>query len=220
MLEMTPQERLALLVLCLLLTGGGAARHLLAKDPSTLEVESGQLVSGASGSGSAGSLTEQVSAEVEEVRQRSRPLEEGEKIDPNRASAVELDRLPGIGPALADRIVAHREEHGRFNSLPDLGEVSGIGDAMLGRIGGRITLPTTGAGRSGARSSSSARIDINRADEAELEALPGVGPAIASRIVAYRREHGRFRSWEELEEVSGIGPALRGKIEDSARLGR
>lgn len=220
MLEMTPQERLALLVLCLLLTGGGAARHLLARETSAVGVESGRLAADTSSFGSAASLTTRVAAEVEEGRQRSRPLDEGEKIDPNRASAVELDRLPGIGPALADRIVAHRQANGRFGSLQDLREVSGIGDALLGRISAHVTLPATAGSRSGARSTASARVDINRADEADLQTLPGIGPSIASRIVAHRNEHGRFRSWEDLEEVSGIGPALRARLERSARLGQ
>ena len=50
------------------------------------------------------------------------------------------------------------------------------------------------------------RIDINTADVAALERLPGVGPALAARIVADRQVHGPFRSLEELSRVPGIGP--------------
>jgi len=49
------------------------------------------------------------------------------------------------------------------------------------------------------------RIDLNRADRAELETLPRVGPAMAERIVAWREQHGGFRAVEDLLEVSGIG---------------
>ena len=49
-------------------------------------------------------------------------------------------------------------------------------------------------------------IDINRAGAEELTALPGIGPALAQRIVAYREEHGPFPSIEALQQVSGIGP--------------
>lgn len=48
-------------------------------------------------------------------------------------------------------------------------------------------------------------VDLNTADEAELDTLPGIGEALAGRIIAYREENGPFRSVEELLEVSGIG---------------
>jgi competence protein ComEA len=49
-------------------------------------------------------------------------------------------------------------------------------------------------------------IDVNRATAEELNALKGIGPALAGRIVAYRQAHGRFRAAEDLLRVSGIGP--------------
>jgi competence protein ComEA len=54
--------------------------------------------------------------------------------------------------------------------------------------------------------SSGAAVNLNAASEAQLERLPGVGPVIAERIAAYRREHGPFAQAEHLERVSGIGP--------------
>jgi competence protein ComEA len=51
------------------------------------------------------------------------------------------------------------------------------------------------------------RIDLNRADRAELLQLPGVGPNLAERIETYRRDNGGFRSVEDLRHVYGIGPA-------------
>lgn len=50
-------------------------------------------------------------------------------------------------------------------------------------------------------------LDLNTATAAQLDTLPGVGPATAQAIVAYRTRHGRFRSVAELLEVPGIGPA-------------
>lgn len=47
-------------------------------------------------------------------------------------------------------------------------------------------------------------LDVNRADAEALMELPGIGPAKAAAIVAYREEHGPFSSLEELEKVSGI----------------
>lgn len=55
-------------------------------------------------------------------------------VNLNTATVAELDALPGIGPVLAARIVAWREEHGRFNSIDELGEVSGIGDKLFARL--------------------------------------------------------------------------------------
>ena len=53
---------------------------------------------------------------------------------------------------------------------------------------------------------SSRQIDVNTANVAELERLPGVGPALARRIVEYRTTRGHFRTPEELSQVPGIGP--------------
>lgn len=49
-------------------------------------------------------------------------------------------------------------------------------------------------------------IDLNRATAEQLEAIPGIGPTLAQRIIEYRQTHGRFHSVEELLEVRGIGP--------------
>jgi competence protein ComEA len=57
-----------------------------------------------------------------------------EPLSINRAPAEELELLPGVGPALARRIVADREQNGRFATIQDLDRVHGIGAAMLERI--------------------------------------------------------------------------------------
>jgi len=70
------------------------------------------------------------------------------RIDPNRASAAELIRLPGIGPALAGRIVADRDQRGAFASAEDLRRVRGIGPKTLDRIRGFLSFPGSGGGDS------------------------------------------------------------------------
>ena len=67
-----------------------------------------------------------------DAERRSRPLASGERIDPNTADPAELDRLPGIGPALADRIVEERARE-PFRTVRDLQRVRGIGPAGLRR---------------------------------------------------------------------------------------
>lgn len=58
-------------------------------------------------------------------------------------------------------------------------------------------------------------IDINTATAAELETLPGIGPALAERIVAHREAYGNFQSRYNLMDVSGIGTGIYEKIKDS-----
>jgi competence protein ComEA len=50
-------------------------------------------------------------------------------------------------------------------------------------------------------------VNLNTASSAELQTLPGVGPVLAARILAWRKAHQRFSSVAELQEVAGIGPA-------------
>ncbi len=65
-------------------------------------------------------------------------------LDLNTATAEELDTLPGIGPELARRILEYREEHGPFTSVEELLNVSGIGEAKLADLEGRVQV--TGGG--------------------------------------------------------------------------
>ena len=60
-------------------------------------------------------------------------------ININTASAEELDRLPGIGPTLAQNIIDYRATHGPFKTVDALNDVKGIGDALLEKIRGSIT---------------------------------------------------------------------------------
>ena len=59
-----------------------------------------------------------------------------------------------------------------------------------------------------------AGININKADQATLSTLPGIGPAKASAIVEYREQHGKFRTVDELQNVKGIGKKTLNKFRD------
>ena len=72
-----------------------------------------------------------VPEEVPQDVERPDSLLPGEVIDLNAADAYDLDRLPGIGPAKAEAILAYRAEHGPFQSVDDLLAVSGIGEVTL-----------------------------------------------------------------------------------------
>ena len=63
-----------------------------------------------------------------------------------------------------------------------------------------------------ARAMPDMRIDVNKATEVQLNALPGIGPALAARIAADRGVHGPFETVEDLVRVHGIGPKLIERI--------
>jgi len=74
--------------------------------------------------------------------------------------------------------------------------------------GEQVLVPARGsAGVGGGAPSATAPLDLNTATPEQLDALPGVGPTTAQRIVDYRQAHGPFRSVDDLEAVPGIGPS-------------
>jgi competence protein ComEA len=64
----------------------------------------------------------------------------GGLVDINRASAVDLEELPGVGPVTAEAIIAHRDQHGPFTSVDDLIDVRGIGEAKLEQLRAQATV--------------------------------------------------------------------------------
>lgn len=77
---------------------------------------------------------------------------------------------------------------------------------------------SSSAGASGGAGTAAGPIDINTADADQLDELPGVGPAIAQRIIDHREQNGPFTSVDDLAEVSGIGPATLEKIRPQATV--
>lgn len=69
----------------------------------------------------------------------------------------------------------------------------------------------TTAGRKSAQPAP-ASINVNQASASQLEALPGIGPALAARVVSHRTKIGAFRSVNQLLDVPGIGPAKLSKL--------
>ena len=97
-----------------------------------------------------------------------------------------------------------------FLSANDLNRVAGVGPATFDRLketvevsSSSVTAPVFTGSSGGA--CGGGRVEINRASPADLETLPGVGPALAGRIVAARAIRGGFDRPEDLGDVSGIG---------------
>ena len=74
-------------------------------------------------------------------------------------------------------------------------------------VPGRGSAAAAAPGASAAGSAPSAPLDLNSATLEQLEALPGIGPVTAQKILDYRQAHGAFHSVAELQGVPGIGPA-------------
>ena len=62
------------------------------------------------------------------------------RVNLNSATAAQLEELPGVGPVLAGRIIDWRTEHGRFASVDELGEISGIGDKIFAALQPKVTV--------------------------------------------------------------------------------
>ncbi len=180
------------------------------------------------GSSGLAPLLEKSRESLDEAERRSLPLTAGERIDPNTAGEEDLDRLPGVGPAMAGRILEMRRDRGPFAGPQDLLLVRGVGPATLARMTPYLEWSAQprlgGADRPAGPARKTAvrrplRLDLNRANQEDLESLPGVGPVIAERILRLRQELGRFREVDELRSVRGIGPATIERIRSVVMIG-
>ena len=101
--------------------------------------------------------------------------------------------------------------------LTDAADKSAVNLAAIVRDGDQIhVVSSTGNGAlfELATPSGGRRIHINSASQAELEALPGIGPATARRIIEYREQVGEFNDLADLDQVSGIGPKTLESLQD------
>ena len=237
----TRQERMALGVLALILSAGVAARAVRTEG-TPAQWASPDSAAEAPGAGK--SLLARSEAVAASDAAAAVPLRADEKVDPNTAGETELRRLPRVSRALAGRIVAWRTAHGGFRTLADLDSVEGVGEGTLDRLAPHLSLPPApaamvestaptadvtrsaspvvpreaGSGGMAATGSAAGPVDLNRADAAALDGLPGIGPALASRILEWRSRNGPFRSVDDLEKVPGIGPAKLERLRGAVRV--
>ena len=139
-------EQIILLLLCGILLVGVVVSYIDSKDPDRIPdfevrknaVEVPQEKEKADVHGSAPSTEEDGKGDVS--KKKDSPA--GELIDLNTATAKEFERLSGIGPQIAGRIVAYREQHGAFKRVDDLTKVRGIGPKTLERLRPHLRMST------------------------------------------------------------------------------
>ena len=120
------------------------------------------------------------------IREKASPRRvETFRFNPNTVSAEDLTRL-GFSEKQAQSIVNYREKGGRFRRPADFGKSYVVADSVFERLKPFIDIP---------------RIDINKADSAVFETLPGIGPYFASKMVSYRTSLGGYSHPEQLLEI-------------------
>ena len=139
-------------------------------------------------------------------------LPAGSRVDDAVEAAGGLTEAADLAAVNLARLLVDGEQI----HIPEPGETPPVTAAGPGEGGGTGGGEATGGGSTSA--GDGGQIDINTATAAQLEELPGVGPAIAQRIVEHRELNGPFTSVDDLQEVSGIGPATLEKMRDRATV--
>jgi DNA uptake protein ComE-like DNA-binding protein len=127
----------------------------------------------------------QHTAKTEGVRVNLPRKVESFRFDPNRVSIEELRRL-GFSEKQALSIVNYREKGGRFRRKTDFAKSFVVSDSIYKRLEPYIDIPL---------------IDLNEADSAAFDALPGIGGWFASKMLAYRKELGGYSFKEQLLDI-------------------
>ncbi len=119
-------------------------------------------------------------------------------ININTADSVLYEKLPGIGPVLARRIIRYRMLLGGYYSPEQIREVYGVTDSLFLRIGERLEADTTNI----------KKINLNTSEEKELARHPYIGKYAAAGIAKYRTHVGKILNINELL-VNGLIPKDR-----------
>src|SRR4051812_43022597 len=128
------------------------------------------------------------------------------RVDINNAPRETIETLPGVGPKLAQEIIAGRP----YKTIDELDRVKGIGEKKLQQLRPRVFIVPMRADavREAPKTNEVVRVNINTASQADLEKLPGVGPKRAEAIIAARP----FQRPEDLLRVAGIKKAQFDKL--------
>ena len=190
-------------------TRGGAADELVTVEPGT----------GAEAGAGAGTAPPG-GASVVFVHVHGRVAAPGLYELPQGARVVDVVAAAGGFTAEADQAAVNLARvlvDGEQLRVPAVGET--VDDAVAGGGGATAGGPAAGGPvPGGAAAVGGGAVDLNLADDAALQTLPGVGPATAAAILSWRDENGRFRSVDDLLGVPGIGPKTLEKLRDRVRV--
>ncbi len=114
-----------------------------------------------------------------------------------------------VGPGHAD---LPQPTHGPLSGVPSPHPADGSNRPSL------QALQPPGAAPTGSQSATAGSLNVNTADVETLQAMPGIGPTLAKRIVAHRLEHGPFQTVEDLLQVPGLGPKRWERIRHTIRV--
>jgi competence protein ComEA len=132
-------------------------------------------------------------------------------FDPNTATLGELLQQ-GISIRVCRTILSYRKKGGKFSKPEDLKKIYGLSPGMYSDLAEYIKIVPEGKTSRDRPSHAVERIELNRADSGMLEALPGIGPVLAKRLVKYRSLLGGYYSTMQIREVYGITDSLFNRI--------
>ena len=118
-------------------------------------------------------------------------------FNPNTVSFDELIKL-GFSNKVAGTFLSYRNKIGEFSTKQEILKVYGVDSTLFHRIDSLIILPAP------KEKFIKAKLEVNSATEVELQALPGIGPILAKRMVKFRNSLGGFYSIEQMKEVYGL----------------
>jgi len=144
-------------------------------------------------------------------------------VELNSSEKSVLEAIPGVGPALASRIIEYREKNDGFKTRCEIRKVSGVGPRMYEKIKDKIHVacdetpdaddPETAAAVTDPQKP---KIDINLASVENFAAVKGVGGKLGKKIIEFReKQGGRITGLSELSKVGGIGVKRMKAISDN-----
>jgi competence protein ComEA len=131
-------------------------------------------------------------------------------VDINTADSSQFERLKGLGPSLASRIIKYRIKLGGFVSPEQLKEVWGLPDSVYQNLNDRFVV----------NGKPIDKINLNSADFETLRKHPYISYSYAKIIKAYRQQHGNFKTTEDLKKIPVMTDSIFTRLEPYITVGR